>query len=287
MLMRVALFVVLCLGLAGFGAVTWIETRPVAPARQEAEVVAPPVPPVMTPVLVAAHAIHAGGLLKPDDLTSADLPAPEAAAFLRNTPENRTALFGAMVRHTLAQGDPVSDGAIVRQGDHGFLSAVLDPGMRAVTIGLDQIGSDASLIWPGDHIDLILVRETTAPGRSSAHSVSSETVLTDIRVIAVDQQLMQGAAPEEHAQANSKTMTLEVSTEDAKRLAIALKLGKLSVSVRSASAPLALAPLALARTAAPVTWASDVSQSLAGERNAPESATLTIFRGAQTAVARF
>jgi len=159
--------------------------------------------------------------------------------------------------------------------------------MRAVTIGLDQIGSDASLIWPGDHIDLILVRETTAPGRSSAHSVSSETVLTDIRVIAVDQQLMQGAAPEEHAQANSKTMTLEVSTEDAKRLAIALKLGKLSVSVRSASAPLALAPLALAKTAAPVTWAGDVSQSLAGERNAPESATLTIFRGAQTAVARF
>lgn len=287
MLMRVALFVVLCLGLAGFGAVTWIETRPVAPPTQAAEVVAQPVPPVMTPVLVAAHAIHAGGLLKPDDLTSADLPALEAAAFLRNTPENRTMLFGAMVRHTLAQGDPVSDGAIVRQGDHGFLSAVLDPGMRAVTIGLDQIGSDASLIWPGDHIDLILVRETTAPGRSSAHSVSSETVLTDIRVIAVDQQLMQGAAPDEHAQANSKTMTLEVSTEDAKRLAIALKLGKLSVSVRSASALLALAPLAPARTAAPVTWAGDVSQSLAGERNAPESATLTIFRGAQTAVARF
>ena len=279
MLMRVALFVVLCLGLAGFGAVTWIETRPVAVVRPETE--APP-PPVMVSVLTAAHAIHAGGLLKPDDLANADLPAQEAAAFLRNTPENRSALFGAMVRHTLAQGDPMSDGAIVRQGDHGFLSAVLDPGMRAVTVGLDQIGSDASLIWPGDHIDLILVRETAVPGRSSAHSVSSETVLTDIRVIAVDQQLMQGAAPDDHAQANNKTMTLEVSTEDAKRLAIALKLGKLSVSVRSASAP-----LALVKAAAPVTWAGDVSQSLAGERNAPESTTLTIFRGAQAAVARF
>ncbi len=279
MLMRVALFVVLCLGLAGFGVVTWIETRPAAVARPDAEVVAAP---VTASVLVAAHAIHAGGLLKPDDLANADLPMQEAAAFLRNTPENRTALFGAMVRHTLAQGDPLSDGAVVRQGDHGFLSAVLDPGMRAVTIGLNQIGSDASLIWPGDHLDLILVRETAVPGRSSAHSVSSETVLTDIRVIAVDQQLMQGAAPDDHTQADSKTMTLEVSTEDAKRLAIALKLGKLSVSVRSASAP-----LALAKAAAPVTWAGDVSQSLAGERNAPESTTLTIFRGAQTAVARF
>ena len=279
MLMRVALFVVLCLGLAGFGAVVWIQTRPAATVTTEA---GPPPAPVTTSVLVASHALHAGSLLKPDDLSKADLPTAAAAAFLRNTPEIRAALFGAMLRHTLAQGDPVSDSAVVRQGDHGFLSAVLDPGMRAVTIGLNQIGSDASLIWPGDHLDLILVRETAVPGRSSAHSVSSETVLTDIRVIAVDQQLMQGAAPDEHPQGDSKTMTLEVSTEDAKRLAIALKLGKLSVSVRSASTP-----TVLAKSAPAVTWAGDVSQSLAGERAAPESTTLLIYRGAQAAVARF
>ena len=278
MLMRVALFVVLCLGLAGFGTVTWIETRPVAIKTEPG----PPPEPAVVSVLVASRAIHAGSLLKPDDLASAELPAATAATLLRNTPENRAALFGAMLRHTLAQGDPLADSTVVRQGDHGFLSAVLDPGMRAVTIGLNQIGSDASLIWPGDHLDLILVRETAVPGRSSAHSVSSETVLTDIRVIAVDQQLMQGAAPEDHPQGDSKTMTLEVSTEDAKRLAIALKLGKLSVSVRSASTP-----VTLTKATPPVTWAGDVSQSLAGERAAPESTTLLIYRGAQTAVARF
>lgn len=283
MLMRVALFVILCIGLAGFGTVTWIETRPAAAVKAEGgPTLPPPPPPVMISVLVATRAIHAGSLLKPDDLTSAELPAAAAATLLRNTPESRAGLFGAMLRHTLAQGDPLSDGVVVRQGDHGFLSAVLDPGMRAVTIGLNQIGSDASLIWPGDHIDLILVRETAVPGRSSAHSVSSETVLSDIRVIAVDQQLMQGAAPEDHPQGDSKTMTLEVSTEDANRLAIALKLGKLSVSVRSANSP-----VTLAKTGSPVTWAGDVSQSLAGERAAPESTTLFIYRGAQTAPARF
>lgn len=279
MLMRVAFFVVLCLGLAGFGTVAWIQMHPASAVTAES---GPPPPPATVSVLVASHAMHAGSLLKPDDLASAELPAAAAAADLRNTPESRAALFGAMLRHTLAQGDPVSDGAVVRQGDHGFLSAVLDPGMRAVTIGLNQIGSDASLIWPGDHIDLILVRETAVPGPSSAHSVSSETVLTDIRVIAVDQQLMQGAAPDEHPQGDNKTMTLEVSTEDARRLAIALKLGKLSVSVRSASTP-----AAPTRPAPAVTWAGDVSQSLADERAAPESATLLIYRGAQTAAARF
>lgn len=279
MLMRVALFVVLCLGLAGFGTVIWIETRPVVEAKAE-----PGTPQVAatTSVLVAARALRAGSLLKPDDLASADMPTAAATMLLHNTTENRAALFGAMLRRTFAQGDPLSDNAVVRQGDHGFLSAVLDPGMRAVTIGLNQIGSDASLIWPGDHIDLILVRETEVPGHSSAHSVSSETVLTDIRVIAVDQQLVQGVAPDDHPQGDSKTMTLEVSTEDAKRLAIALKLGKLSVSVRSASTPVTLTKLT-----PPVTWAGDVSQSLAGERAAPESTTLLIYRGAQTAVARF
>lgn len=278
MLMRIALFVVLCLGLAGFGTVTWIETRPVAVKAESG----PPPEPATTSVLVASRAIHAGSLLKPDDLTSADLPATAAVALLRNTPENRAALFGAMLRHTLAQGDSLSDGVVVRQGDHGFLSAVLDPGMRAVTIGLNQIGSDASLIWPGDHIDLILVRESDVPGHSSAHSISSETVLTDVRVIAVDQQLMQGASPEDHPQGDNKTMTLEVSTENAKRLAIALKLGKLSVSVRSASSP-----VTLAKSTPPVTWAGDVSQSLAGEKAAPASTMLFIYRGPQTVVARF
>ena len=280
MLMRVALFGLLCLGLAGFGTVVWLQTRPPATvAAAGPEVV---VPPATVSVMVAAHPLRPGSLLKPDDLAAADLPASEAANALRNTPESRAAVFGAMIRHALAQGDPLSDSAVVRQGDHGFLSAVLDPGMRAVTIGLNQIGSDASLIWPGDHLDLILVRDANSSGPTTVRSVSSETVLTDVRVIAVDQQLMQGAVPDEKNQAESKTITLEVSTDDARRLAVALKLGKLALSVRSAS----VSPAA-AKTAASVTWAGDVSQSLAKEQIAPESTTLTIFRGAQSAAVRF
>lgn len=279
MLMRVALFVMLSLGLAGFGTVAWIETRPPAVVKADIpEVVAP----VTVSVLAAAHPLRPGSLLKPDDLTAADLPVAQVANSLRNTPETRAALFGAMVRHPLAQGDPLSDAVIVRQGDHGFLSAVLDPGMRAVTLGMSQIGSDASLIWPGDHIDLILVREPSSGQQLTTRSVSSETVLTDIRVIAVDQQLMQGAMAEEHMQAENKTITLEVSTDDAERLAVALKLGKLSVSVRSASLP-----SAVAKPTPPITWAGDVSRSIGGEQHAPEITSLFIYRGAQTAVTKF
>ena len=71
MLMRVALFVILCIGLAGFGTVTWIETRPAALIKADA---GQPPAPVTVSVLVATRAIHAGSLLKPDDLTGTELP---------------------------------------------------------------------------------------------------------------------------------------------------------------------------------------------------------------------
>ena len=69
---------------------------------------------------------------------------------------------------------------------------------------------------------------------------------------------------------------------DAERLAVALKLGKLSVSVRSASVP-----SAASKPAQPITWAGDVSRSITGEQNVPETTSLFIYRGAQTAVTRF
>ena len=64
---------------------------------------------------------------------------------------------------------------------------MLRPGIRAVTIGVDAITGISGLIWPGDHVDLILTQEIARPG-STDKSVVSETVLTDVRVIAVDQR---------------------------------------------------------------------------------------------------
>ena len=65
--------------------------------------------------------------------------------------------------------------------------------MRAVTVAVDATTGAAGLIWPGDRVDLILtqtIQEATLPlGRR----VAAETVLSDVRVIAIDQQLVQGA----------------------------------------------------------------------------------------------
>ena len=73
-----------------------------------------------------------------------------------------------MVRRSLSEGDVVRDGDVMRPGDHGFLAAVLEPGMRAVTIAVDNTTGLAGLIWPGDQVDLILTRRS--PNQSAAGS---------------------------------------------------------------------------------------------------------------------
>jgi pilus assembly protein CpaB len=113
------------------------------------------------------------------------------------------------------------------------------------------------LIWPGDHVDLILTQsvedQTVAPG----HRVSAETILRDVRVIAIDQQIGQGDvhAPTD-ANAVAKTVTLEVTPSSAEYVQVASRLGRLSLTLRAATAGPgdAVAPK--------TTWASDVSAAL-------------------------
>jgi pilus assembly protein CpaB len=162
-----------------------------------------------------------------------------------------------MVRRSLSAGDIVRNGDVMRPGDHGFLAAVLEPGMRAVTIAVDNTTGLAGLIWPGDQVDLILTQTIGEPNLPIGHRVAAETVLSDARVIAIDQQIMQGAvaAPDNEA----KTVTLEVTEDQAERVSVATRLGRLSLSVRSADGS---SRSAKATSGTSTTWAVDVSPAL-------------------------
>lgn len=271
MILRVAFFMLMAVGLLGFGTVAWISTRPPPAAAAVAEAV-----PATRTVLTAAHAVRAGGLLKPEDLASKAVPANDPAASDSNpdTAEARRSLVGAMVRRSLSVGDIVRNGDVMRPGDHGFLAAVLAPGMRAVTIAVDNTTGLAGLIWPGDQVDLILTQTITGPNMPIGHSVAAETVLNDARVIAIDQQLMQGAVSTPDGAA--KTVTLEVTEEQAEKVSVATRLGRLSLSVRSADSAQHMARSA-AGTA--TTWAVDVSPALGASKAPPTSDVIRVYQG--------
>ena len=293
MLLRLALYAMLTIGVIGGGMVAWTLLAP-SPPSPVADAGTPP--PAKAAMLVAARPLRAGSLIKPEDLSAQDAvraDIPPGASL--DSPQGRGALTGALMRRSLGEGQPFLPGDVVHPGDHGFLATVLGPNMRAVTVAVDAVSGTAGLIWPGDRVDLILTQALDDPTRSAGQRVAAETVLSDVRVIAVDQQIVQGQSPDGAAPADraDRTATLEVTASQAERVLVAGRLGKLSLSVLaadraavaavppSARAPGAAAPSAGRTVGAGVTWAGDVSPALGSgaTRNAPSK--VQVFRGGE------
>lgn len=275
MVLRITFFALMALGLLGLGFIGYAATHPAASQHAAAVAAAKP---VTVRVLVAAETIRAGSLLKPEDLVSKNIPAAQhRPGESPDTGEARRALVGAMVRQSLTKGEPVRSGDLLRPGDHGFLAAVLKPGMRAVTVGVDDITGTAGLIWPGDRVDLILTETIANPALPLGRRIVAETVLSDVRVIAIDQRLVEGAAAgQPNHQAH--TVTLEVTEPEAQKVQVAVRLGRLSLSVRSADT------VAGAPQRPGATWGADVSPALnAASAQAANGSAMSIWQGAAKA----
>jgi pilus assembly protein CpaB len=265
MMIRVALLALIACGLAGFGTIMWM----VMPRGDVA--VASVAPVEKMKVIVIAKGLRPGSLMKSDDVVIREIEQTKLpdGAIMAEDANVRRSLVGAMARRAMVSGDVVAENDILRPADHGFLSAVLRPGFRAVTIAVDVLSGAAGLIWPGDRVDLILTQTMDeALGFSASRRIAAETVLRDVRVI--DQQVVQGATSADNLPA--RTITLEVSSASAEQVQIATKLGKLSLAVRSAeSGP--------SDNKDGTTWAGDVSSALSGQGPRPASTTMRVFQG--------
>lgn len=265
MFLRISLFCLLALGLAGFGTVAWLDLHPARPHQAASHKIL---------LLATAHPLRAGSLIQPADFTSlVETGAKPPLGAVLDTPFNRSSYTGAMVRRPLGADAPIMASAVIRPGDHGFLAAVLQPGMRAVSVGVDAVTGTAGLIWPGDHVDLLLTQQLSAPNLPPSKSVAAETVLSDVRVIAIDQRLVQGANAKGGARGLARTVTLEVTPDQAERVAVAAHLGPLSLIVRPTEA--AKRP----RPAPPPVYSGQVSPALTAVSAPMASASVTVFQG--------
>lgn len=239
MYLRALMLLSLILSALGLGVLGWQLLTP-APVRvaapdAAAPVAAPPPVPATARFIVAARALPAGTLLQDQDLAIREVPAdalPEGA--IPGGEENRAELRGAMLRRYLDADVPLHRPDVLRPRDRGFLAAVLRPGARAISVGVDVVTGTAGLIWPGDQVDLILTQELGAADAPLSHRIVGETVLVDVRVIAVDQQFVRGAtAADANVGRIARTVTLEVMAEQAERVAIASRLGRIALAVRA------------------------------------------------------
>lgn len=203
----------------------------------KAEAAPIPLPTASKSVLVARASIERGQILRPSDLAWQQWPdAGISNGYIvlgTQTPETYS---GWVARLPIAPGEPLSQTKIIAPGDRGFLAAVLHPGMRAVSMPVTVTSGISGFVFPGDRVDLLVtysVQDQPRPGRTASgplveHKIS-ETVLRDIRVIAIDQKL--DSKPGEAVVA--KTATFEVTPKQSEIVALASEMGKLSLSLRS------------------------------------------------------
>ena len=200
--------------------------------------VAAPAP--MTRILISAEPIQAGTLLKDADLKEREVAAGDVtAADLVADDNNRAEVRGAMLRHYLDAGQPIRRADILRPRDRGFLATVLAPGTRAISIGVDATTGASGLISPGDLVDIILTQEFARGETTAGRRVVAETVLSRVRVIAVDQQIAQGAPTPSVGQSAgasnriASNVSLQVTPDQAAKIVVAGHLGRLTLTVRS------------------------------------------------------
>lgn len=256
-------------GVSTFTVRSWLESqrRPVAVAAQA-------VPEQRKAVLVAALDLSIGAFVQAESLRWQDWPdvtTPET--YLMRGTNDEAELVGAVVRQPVAVGQPVTVGSIVKPGERGFLAAVLEPGMRAISVPVDEASGNAGLIFPGDRVDLILTQTIEVAGDPAGSRRVSETVLQDVRVIAMGRRLKADGAEEGAGGQQARTATLEATPAAAEKVALVTELGKLALSLRS----LAFADTAVTAPAARLTWDTDVSPALRPE-NQPRS-SLSVVRG--------
>lgn len=220
---------------AGTGFYAWQGLRPKeAPVAQA--VVEAPKP---TEVFVARSELTVGTIILPDQL--ARMPIERSAI----TPEMVEAdaageqlLVGSVARQVLPKGVPIARSATVQPGDRGFLAAVLPEGMRAISIPISEVGGISGLVMPGDRVDIILTYSVAADTIDAKRDVhASETVVTNLRVLALDQRL-QKSGPDaipgsKDGPPVASTATIEVTPQQAETITLATTLGELSLVLNS------------------------------------------------------
>ena len=190
----------------------------------------------MAEVLVAATDISLGQRVGKSDINWQRWPeAAVVSSYVTRTeqPNALDVFAGAIARGPLLEGEPVTSGKLVSFENAGFMSALLSPGMRAVATKISPDTSAGGFILPNDRVDVIVtmrVRGGDAVEGGSEGGFRSETILTNVRVLAIDQTFKELEGKQVVV---GKTATLEVLPHQAEDFALAEAQGTVSLSLRA------------------------------------------------------
>ena len=187
-------------------------------------------------VLVAQRALPVGTIITADSIGFQQWPKDMVQdAYFVEGEADMSKLLGTVVRFPVTAGQPVTQGALVKPGDRGFLAAALGAGMRAVTISTSGKSGVAGFIFPGDHIDLMLTQTVRGSegGSGDQPLKTTETILKNLRVLATDQSTESEVVDGKTVVHEFRMVTIEVTPRIAEKIQVAETIGTLSLALRS------------------------------------------------------
>ena len=287
--MRVVTIILIVVALAVAGATAYFVSQFLASTEQAAQKPPEVIEEPKVEVLVSADDLPLGKIIQsedlrwqlwPEDSIQADYVMRSAGGDDEMDKDILDDIRGSAVRVEIIAGEPIISTKLFHRGRFRFPLGRAGTSMRAVTVGVNPETSGGGFVLPGDRIDMVVifdVLDTDEVTGETTNRVVSETVLQDLRVLAVDQEVATESRRDEEGNSSGETLTevaetvtLEVTPNEAQIVAVADQMGRLRLVLRSA--------LEGELSETPVRYSPDyvVSQFLA--RRVPESARVLVAR---------
>jgi pilus assembly protein CpaB len=164
-------------------------------------------------------------------------------------------------RRSIVPGEPILRSKVSKFGEKVTIADIIDPTKRAMAIRVNDVSGVAGFVTPGDRVDVLLTR------RFNNDDMVTTTVLQSIVVRGTDQ-----LADEDLDKPNVvRTVTVEVTPEEAQRLALAQQAGTLGLTLRN-----------LSTTSTPSLRALSVNElTSSGSKERRAGPSVSIIRGGQ------
>ncbi|MBU3890798.1 Flp pilus assembly protein CpaB [Methylosinus sporium] len=192
-----------------------------------------PTQPQTDNVLVATRDLSYGTALAEPDTNWIEWPigaVPQGVLRKSEAPNAKEELRGSYVRNPISNGEPVRRERLVKGPTAGLMSTLLPAGHRAVAIDISPNTTAGGFILPNDHVDVMRTFRDADRGREGAADLSSEIILTNVRVMAIGPIV---ETKNGESVVTGATATLDLEPRQAELVILAQRTGQLALMLRS------------------------------------------------------
>jgi pilus assembly protein CpaB len=176
------------------------------------------------PVVVAAADLDVGAELRREDIRIIDWPANAVPANAIGDPKD---VIGRGIVLPVIENEPILPNKLAQTGAGGGLPPAIPPGLRAVSVRVNEVIGVAGYVLPGTHVDVVAT--VSAAG---SPEVTSKVVLTNVQVLAAGTKIERDGSDKNKPMPVS-VVTLLVNPEEAERLTLASTEGKIQLALRN------------------------------------------------------